>query len=120
MNTAEPKKTGMANGSQMRITPQEIDLIKRTYGSNEPLLKLLRKMFLPEIDPNAPIGQLIDLWMTVKIDEMSPEEAMVNLKARNALITHIDQVLFQLSTIAKQETETTEELKAKLTKNSSK
>lgn len=113
-------KSGQANGSQMRITPEEIALIQRTYKDNEPLLRLLRKMFLPEIDPNAPIGQLIDLWMTVKVDDVSPEDALINIKARNQLIMHLDQVLMQFNLISKMEPVNPEEVVAKVKKNSTK
>lgn len=113
-------KTGMANGSQMRITQEEIELIQRVFKGNDKLLKLMRKMFLPEIDPNAPIGQVLDLWMTVKIDEMTPEEAMINLKARNSLISHVDQVLMQLVLISMQANTTPEEAVAKIKADSAK
>lgn len=108
------------NGGQMRITDAEILLIKKTFKDNEPLLLLMRKMFLPEIDPKAPIGQVIDLWMTVKTEGLPMEEQLVNLKARNQLITHVDQVLMQLKLISQIEKPTTEQVKEKTSKNSSK
>lgn len=115
MNTPETKRTsGQSNGSQMRITDEERALIKSTFLNNEPLLKLMRKMFLPELDPNAPIGQMIDLWMTISIKDMSPEDAIIKLTARNELISHVDQVLMQLWLISKLEPMTPEEVKAKM------
>ena len=113
-------KAGMANGAQMRITEDEMKLIRATFKGNEPLLRLMRKMFLPELDPGAPIGQMIDLWMTVKIDDMTPEEAIVNLKARNTLITHVDQQLMSLRLIAQTEPETPEEAQLKIKANGNK
>lgn len=121
MNTNEAKKTtGMANGSQMRITDPEIDLIKATYGNNEPLLKLLRKMFLPELDPNAPIGQMIDLYRTIETKERNPMDVAVDLTARNMLISHVDNVLMQLQLIGKMDRLTPEEAVAKVKANSTK
>lgn len=114
------QKTGQGGGSQMRITPDEQLTIQKIFKNNEPLLKLMRKMFLPEIDPNAPVGQVIDLWMTIKTEGMSLEEQLINLKARNQLITHIDQILMQLSMISKLEETTPEQIKEKAVKNSSK
>jgi len=105
---ADTKNSGMQNGSQMRITPEERELIKRTFSGNETLLKLLRKIFLPELDPTAPIGQMIDLWMTVHTQELSAEEALINLKARNTLITHVDQQLLTLKLIAEMPDEKTQ------------
>lgn len=80
-------------GSQMRITPTELSILKNTFRGNEELVRLMRKLFLPELEAYAPIGQNIDLWMTVKIDEMSPEQALINLKARNQLISHVESCL---------------------------
>lgn len=97
--TQEVKKTGMSGGSQMRITPDERDLIKRTYKGNDAALLILRKIFLPEVDPKAPIGQVIDLWMTLKSD-VSMEQQLINLAARNLMIAHTDQMLMQLKLIA--------------------
>lgn len=105
MNT-QTQDTGMKNGAQMRITAEERELIARTFGGNEALLLLLRKIFLPEIDPKAPIGQVIDLWLTLENTNkgLPLDEQLVNLKARNLMITHTDQSLMQLSLIAQMPT----------------
>jgi hypothetical protein len=85
------EKTGMQNGSQMRFNPQELSIIKNTFKGSEELLRVMRKIFLPEVLPYAPLGQTIDLWMTIPVDQLTPEEIVINLKARNMLITHLDQ-----------------------------
>lgn len=120
MNQQTTAKTGMDNGSQMRITEDEQAVIKATFRNNEALLKVMRKMFLPELDPKAPIGGMIDLWMTVSIKEKTPEEAYVELLARNTLISHIDNVLLQLNLISKLDPMTDDDVKAKLVADSSK
>lgn len=117
---AQIKKAEPAIGSQMRITDAELSLINNTFAGNDPLLKLLRKIFLPELDPKAPLGQNIDLWMTLKIDDMPMEQALVNLKARNTVISHIDQQLIQLRTLAGFKKETLDETKKRLEADSSK
>ena len=109
--------SGMQNGSQMRITEDEQKLIKSVYGNNPALVLLLRKMFLPEIDPQAPIGSAIDLWMTMKLEDLSPEDALVNIKARNLLISHIDQRLMEISLLSKVNEETEDQKKARLKKD---
>lgn len=114
------QKSGMQNGSQMRITKDDKDLIKAVFKGNEPLLLLMRKIFLPEIDPKAPIGQVIDLYMTVKVDGMSLEEQLIRLHARNQLILHVDQMLMQLKLIAELEEQTPEQTAIKSKANSSK
>jgi hypothetical protein len=108
------------NGQQMRITDAELSLIKNTFAGNEELIKLLRKLFLPELDPTAPIGQVIDLWMTVSLESQTPEQAIINLKARNTLINHIEQQLLQIKVLAGDKNETVEQTKERLQKNSNK
>ena len=110
----------MQNGQQMRYTDDEIHLLKSTFKGNDRLLKLLRKVFLPEIDPQAPIGQVIDLWMTVKVDDLTPEQALINIKARNTLISHVDQQLYGLKILADSDEMTAEEVLEKVKKNSAK
>lgn len=105
---------------EMRISDTELEIIKNTFSERDELLKVLRKIFLPEIMPEAPIGQNIDLWMTMKIEELNPEEALINLKARNSLIQHVESCLLQLKMLAGQKTETVEETKDRLKKDSSK
>ena len=34
---------------EMRITDEELNLIKTTFAENDTLLKLIRKIFLPEL-----------------------------------------------------------------------
>ncbi len=99
-------------GSQMRITPLEQSLIRNTFKGNEELLRLMRKVFLPELDPYVPLGQQIDLWMTIPVDQLTPEQIVINLKARNSLIVHIDQMLQQLKALAEMP-ETKEDLSKK-------
>jgi len=111
----------------MRYTDEELGLIKNTFAENDDLLKIirksmlqmslsaldlsmlelvrkegilkvLRKTFLPTLDPEAPIHQMIDLWMTVQIVDKGPDEAYLVLLARERLIKYIDQQLLFLET----------------------
>lgn len=45
-------------------------------------LNILYRTFLPEIAPEAPIGQNVDMWSNVRIKETSVEEATLDMKAR--------------------------------------
>jgi hypothetical protein len=111
---SEPRK------GEMRITDAELSLIKNTFSENDALLKVLRKVFLPEVTADAPIGQNLDLWMTLKIEDMSLEEALINLKARNTVINHIELCLGQLKVLAGLKDETVEATKERLKKDSAK
>jgi hypothetical protein len=110
----------MQQGKQMRFTDGELDLIKQTFKGNDKLLKLLRKVFLPEYDPNAPIGQVIDLWMTVPVKEMTAQDALVNILARNSLISHVEMQIQQLNVLAEADQKTAEEIQEKIKKDSAK
>lgn len=104
----------------MRITDEELATIKALYSDNPGALKLLRKIFLPEVTPDAPIGQQVDLWMTLKIEDLDPEQALINVKARNSVIQHVEGCLMQLYLLAGQKSETVEDTKTRLAKNSTK
>jgi hypothetical protein len=105
----------MDKGKQMRFTDEELNLVKNTFKGNERLVKLLRKVFLPEYDPNAPVGQVIDLWMTLDLANLSEQEREVRLFARNGLIMHVEQQLMQLQVLAElpEDGESTEEKRKK-------
>lgn len=107
-------------GQQFRITDEELSLIKNTFANNEALLKLMRKLFLPELDPNAPINQNIDLWMTLKIEDLTPEQAIINLKARNTVIQHLESQLMNLQILAGSPNESVEDTKKRLSQDSTK
>lgn len=104
----------------MIFSQAELDMIKSTFKDNVPLLKLLRKVFLPTYDPNSPLLQGMDLWMTVDVRNLPPEQAYVRLLARNELINHIEHMLFNLNTLANMEVKTPEEMAAKQKKDSTK
>jgi len=105
---------------EMRITDTELGEIKKLYAENPTALKLLRKIFLPEVSPVSPIGQNMDLWMTLKIEDLTPEQALINIKARNTVIQHVEQCLLQLSLLAGNQAESVEDTKKRLAQNSTK
>lgn len=105
---------------EMRISDTEMNLLKNTFGGNDELVKLLRKIFLPELSADAPIGQNLDLWMTVKIEDLTPEQALINLKARNTVIQHLEMCLQQIKVLAGLKDESVEQTKERLKKDSSK
>jgi len=110
----------MDKGQQMRFTDAELATIKSTFKDNDALLKVLRKVFLPEYDPYAPFGQGIDLWMTIDVRNLDPQTAYTRLLARNELITHVEQQLAQIKFLADMKTETAQEKEAREKKDSTK
>jgi hypothetical protein len=105
---------------EFRYTDAELAMLKTTFAENDELLKLVRKIFLPELSFTAPIGQNIDLWMTIKVEELSPEEALINLKARNSLIQHLEMCLNTIKILSGQKNESIDQVKERLMKDSNK
>ena len=108
----------MDTGKNMRFTDGELELIKQTFKGNEILLKLLRKVFLPEYDPEAPIGQVVNLWTNIPVNGVSAELAIRNIQVRQDLIMHVESQLVQLQVLANIKEETMEEIINKNKKDS--
>lgn len=107
----------------MRISELELGVIKNTFADNVELLKAIRKVFwqeelvgfdkqaidslrskpevlkilrklvLPTLEGDAPIHQVIDLWMTLDIKNKTPEAVFLDAKARDILIKYLDEQL---------------------------
>lgn len=105
----------------MRYSDEELNHIKGVFSENEELLKVIRKVmlqiplnsidqslltflkgdilkiirktFLPTIEPEAPFHQIVDLWLTLNVNEKDPFQAWHSIKAREMLIEYIDQQL---------------------------
>lgn len=106
-------------GAQMRFTEDELITMKSTFKGNEVLLKLLRKVFLPEYDPNAPFNQTIDLWLAATdLKQTDPMTAYQLIMARNMVIGHIEAQIQQLQYFAELSTPSKEELIDKQKKDS--
>jgi hypothetical protein len=74
-------------------TEDEKKMVSDTFSSNEVLRKLMRKQFLPEIQGELPIGQAVDLWMTVDLKDKTLDNAFTIITSRNKLIPMIEQAL---------------------------
>jgi len=70
---------------------------KNTFHNNEVLMTLMRKMFLPEIDGDAPIHQIVDLHLTLDLNNKLPDELDSIIKARVLLINYLNKRLKYLA-----------------------
>jgi len=106
----------------MRFSDEELSLIKNTFAERDDLLFSLRKnflqlereekddktlyklmtpeivailwkMFLPTLEGGLPLGQEIDLWMTINFEGKTTEEAEMLIAARKIVIDYLDQQL---------------------------
>ena len=81
---------------QLPLNESDMENLKRI--KNEGTLAVLRKAFLPTLDGEAPVGQIIDLWMTVDVGNKDECEVYNVVMARQLLIDYIDQQLVYLET----------------------
>lgn len=104
-----------------RFTKEEIVRIKGLF-SDESNLKLLRKVFLPGLDTNAGVGQLMDPWSAssdgIKIQDLTAEECKIYFLSREQLLRHLELQLQVLQVIAQMREETEQERKERELKNS--
>lgn len=77
----------------LSVTDDEKKQIKDLFGTNKVLRKLMRKQFLPEIQPDLPIGQAIDLWMTIDIKDKDSLQIRHIVEAREKLNGMIEKSL---------------------------
>jgi len=107
-------------GQQMRFNKEELAIIKGLFNDNEEALKLMRKVFLPELDPKAPLGQMIDIYRTIQTEGKMMQDVVVAIESRNFVIAHVDMQLQQLQILAGMEDETPKQRTEREAKNSTK
>jgi hypothetical protein len=107
----------------MRLSDDELAFIKDSFSDNDDLLKsirslmygnelsdtqktdivkcfsypgsvdIIRKIFLPEVSNNVPIGQVADLYLNVDLSGKDSSQAIDLIYARNLLIEKINNAL---------------------------
>ena len=108
-----------------KYTDAELELLKQHFAENEPLLKLLRKMFLPTFSNSAAdVGGLRDDISThpdLNIKSYPTlNQAIVGIQAHSKAIQHVESTLLGIKMLAGTRKESVEELKKRLDKNSAK
>lgn len=81
-------------------TESEKMYVQSVFDGNESLKKLMHKMFFPTISGEIPIGQTIDLWLTLECKDKTDEEVESQLIARQKLIDHIKKSLALLDDVS--------------------
>lgn len=110
-----------------RYTDDELNLLKNVFAENLPLIKvlrkvmlqlemteaeelewhktfkgelndLMRKIFLPTIDGDAPIDQTVDLYLTLDFNGKTDEESISMIKSRRMVVEYLDKQLEVLAT----------------------
>jgi len=110
----------MAAPSNRRLTDEDLAWLNATFAGNEQALKTLRKLFLYEVDPSDPIGISRDMWTTLDLKDLSHEDKLLSVAARQMLITHLEGALQVIKTVAGEKKETPEQMINRLSKDSAK
>ena len=106
--------------NEPRITKEEEQLLKQHFKGNDGLLKLLRKIFIPQYDVNAPLGQAVDLWMDRVYADIPVAEVKGLIVARQEAIKFLESGLIQLHFLANKSDKTPDELERESRQNSAK
>ncbi len=116
----EAKHSANTSQPNMRFSEAELLQLKAMFGGDDKLgnIKLMRKLFLPSYEADAPLQQNIDLWMTINLNDLTPEEALIRMYSRNEVILHIEQRLNQIQVLANVIEETPQERAERLKKDS--
>jgi len=73
---------------QGELNIQEQTLIR---GLNQDTISVIRKNLLPNIDPNAPFHQTVDLWVSIDTLNKLAEDAYLDMKARQIVIRYLEE-----------------------------
>jgi len=79
---------------QIELTEEEDIMIRKTIKGD--VHAILSKLFLPQIDGDAPIKEVLDLMMTIDLVSRIPEDAKWHMRARKKLIRYLEQSLYLL------------------------
>lgn len=75
---------------QFEISDSEKDLLKKTFLSKD-AFDVLEKVFNPKLDGDAPILQLVDMWLNVEIKDKDTGTALPFIIARKMMCEYIDE-----------------------------
>jgi len=81
----------------LSMTQDEQDVVMYLFRNHSELSALIRKMFIPEITGNDPLGQQIDLWMTIDNKDRTVDELHMHLMARAKVLSMLEDGLKDLT-----------------------
>ena len=102
------------------MTPEDIAVLKAMFEDREGAVEVLRKIFYPELAANNPLALNNDLFTQLQIAEMSPEQALLAVTARQQLVRHVEGSFQVIKQLVGNKGESPEETLARLQKNSAK
>lgn len=110
-----------ATSGDRRLTDAELAWFNATFADNDTALKALRKVFLYQLDDDdTPIGLARDMWTTLDLKNLSHEDKLILVEARQMMINHLEGALRVIKMIAGTKKESPEQIVARLQKDSAK
>lgn len=80
-----------------RMTETEKETLQKLFSSVE-LRRIMRKIVLPELERGLPIGESVDLWMTLNLSE-NEKANKLNIAVREELISMFETALALMDNI---------------------
>ena len=105
---------------ESRLSDAELEWINATFANNTAALKTIRKIFLYEVDGDMPVGMARDMWTTLDLKDLSHEDKLLAVAARQMLINQLEGGLSVLKQLAGEKKETPEQIKRRVEQNSAK
>jgi len=103
-----------------RITVDDIAALKAMFEDNAAGAKAVRKIFYPELTSDDPLQMNEDMMTKLLLDGMSTDQMVVEVRAHQKLVKHIEGCLSVIKHLVGEKTETAEQVLARLTKDSAK
>ena len=103
-----------------RMTPNDIAVLKAMFEEREGAVDVLRKIFYPELGAGNPLQLNNDLYTQLQISEMSPEQALIAVTARQQLVRHVEGCFQVIKQLVGKKDESPEQVLARLQKDSTK
>jgi pyruvate kinase len=103
-----------------RMTPEDIAVLKAMFEDREGAVEAIRKIFYPELTATNPISLNNDFLTQLNISEMTPEQALLAVTARQQLVRHVEGCFQVIKTLIGSKSESPEQVLARLQKDSAK
>lgn len=76
---------------QMDLNAVDLALLQTMILGKPDVIKVMKKTFMPELDPEVPIGQQIDLWLTIALKDIMPDMAVMHLQSIDLWRRYLEQ-----------------------------
>lgn len=102
------------------MTADDVAVLKAMFEDREGAVEVLRKIFYPELTADNPLQLNSDMYTQLQITEMSPEQALLAVTARQQLVRHVEGSLQVIKLLVGEKGETPEQALNRLRKDSAK